>query len=126
MDFKGVIIEESLADKSILKKVKSVATKVEPVTEKHRTPWIKQWSLHTVAIPADKAEEIAEEIRKSLDTSHSAWYADIKNDQKHYFIFPEKIFFIDRTKKQYDEVTKYGIGLGIPAYQVDFRKEVRK
>ena len=42
MDYKGVIIEESLENKDILKDVKVLDTKVEEVVEEHKTPWIKQ------------------------------------------------------------------------------------
>lgn len=38
MDYKGVIIEESLQDKSVLCTVKIVDTKVEPITSRHQTP----------------------------------------------------------------------------------------
>ena len=54
MPYRGVIIEESLEDKDVLKEVRILSTKVEPVTEKHKTPRIKQWTLHTVEIPEDR------------------------------------------------------------------------
>ena len=126
MNYKGVIIEESLANKDVLKKVKILSTKVEKVTDEHQTPWLSQWTLHTVEIPENEAQAIAEEISKSLDYSHdSSWYADYKNDTHHYIIFQNKIFYIDRkSKEQYDEAKRYGISLGIPEYQVDFHPEV--
>jgi len=70
--------------------------------------------LHTVEIPEDKAQAVAEKISRSLDYSHnSSWYADYK------------ISYIDRTsKEQYDEAKRYGISLGIPEYQIDFHPEV--
>ncbi len=123
-NYKGVIIEESLANKDVLKKIKILSTKVEKVTEKHQTPWLSQWTLHTVEILENKAQTIAEEIGKSLDSS---WYADYKNDTHHYIIFRNKIFYIDRkSKEQYDEAKRYGISLGIPEYQVDFHPEVEE
>ena len=67
-DFKGVIIEESLENKGILKKVKIIKTKIEKVREEHKTPWLKKWTLHTIEIPKNKTREIAEEISKSLDS----------------------------------------------------------
>lgn len=122
MEFKGVIIEESLGDKSILKSIKILSTKVEEVTEKHKTPWLKQWTKYSIEIPEEKADEIAQEISKSLDYSHgSAWYADFKSDQYHYIIYKNKIFKVDRSKpEEYQAATDYGISLGIPDYQVDF------
>jgi hypothetical protein len=126
MNYSGVIIEESLANKDVLKKVKILSTKVEKVTDEHKTPWLSQWTLHTVEIPENEAQSFAEEISKSLDYSHdSSWYADYKNDTHHYIIFKDKVFYIDRkSKEQYDEAKRYGISLGIPEYQVDFHPEV--
>lgn len=125
-NYKGVIIEESLASKDVLKKIKIISTEVEKITNEHQTPWLSQWTLHTVEIPESEAQVVAEKISKSLDYSHdSSWYADYKNDTHHYIIFRDKIFYVDRkSKEQYDEVKRYGILLGIPEYQVDFHPEV--
>ncbi len=125
-NYQGVIIEESLENKDVLKKVKIISTRVEKVVEKHKTPWLSQWTLHTVEISEDEAKKIAEEISKSLDHTHSgSWYADFKNDTHCYIIFRDKIFYIDRKKKkQYDEAKHYGISLGIPEHQVDFHPDI--
>ena len=126
-NFKGVIIEESLEKKDILKKVKILKTKVEEVTPEHNTPYLKQWTLHTVEIFENKADEIAEELSKSLESSHGDWYADFKNDSYHYIIFRNKVFKIDRAKpEQYDQVVKYGLSLGIPDYQLDFSPDIKE
>ena len=119
-DYIGVIIEESLENKDVLKDINIIKTKIEKVVEKHKTPWIKQWTLHTVSIPESKADFIAKKISNSLDSNHP-WYADFKNNTTHIIIFREKVFVIDRTsKEQYDKAKEYGISLGIPEYQVDF------
>lgn len=124
--FTGIIIEESLENKEILGKVKIVSTEVETVTEEHKTPWIKQWTMHTVEIPESEARQAAEEISHALEREHN-WYADFKNATHHYIIFRGKVFYIDRTsKEQYDEAKKYGIALGIPEYQVDFHPEAEQ
>ena len=70
MDYIGVIIEESLdlnCRQEILGLVEIVSTKFEQVTEKHKTPWIKQWTLHTVKVTENKADDIAEKISRALD-----------------------------------------------------------
>lgn len=124
MNYTGVIIEESLEDKGVLEDVKILETEVEPVTEKHKTPWIKQWTLNTVEIPESLADSVAKKISQSLDREHS-WYAEYKNHDFHYIIFRDKVFKVGRSKKeQYDEVTKYGITLGIPDYQLDFSPHI--
>ncbi|VVB61039.1 Uncharacterised protein [uncultured archaeon] len=125
--FIGVIIEESLENKNVLKKVKILKTKVEKVTEKHRTPWIKQWTLHTVEIQENQVDEVANELCKSLDSQHNHWYADFKNNSVHYIIFSNKLFKIDRCRKeQCLEAAKYGISLGIPDYQLTFCPNIIK
>lgn len=125
MDYDGVIIEESLTDKNILNDLEIIKTKIEPVTERDHTPHLKQWTLHTVLVKEKDADVLAERLSKILETVHSHWYADYKNDKTHYIIFDNKIFKIDRTKAgEYEEASKYGISLGIPEYQVDFTQEV--
>lgn len=124
-NYKGVIIEESLEDKSILKELKILSTEVEGVVEKHKTPWVKQWTLHTVEILESKAKELTEKISMALETEHP-WYADFKNKTHHYIIFRNKVFYIDRhSKEQYDEAKNYGILLGIPHYQVNFHPDMK-
>jgi len=126
MNYTGVIIEESLVNNDILKKVNILSTKVEKVVDKHKTPWLSQWTLHTVEIPEHEAQAVAEALSALLDYSHgSAWYADFKNDTQHYVIFLNKVFLIDRkSQEQYDAARSYGISLGIPEYQVDFHPNI--
>ena len=125
MDFKGIIIEESLIDTSVLRDLKIILTKKEIVTEKHKTPWVKQWTMYDVEIEEGQASVIAEKISVALDNNHN-WYADYKNDREHYIIYPSKVFYItDRSdESQYEIATKYGISIGIPDYQVDFSSHV--
>lgn len=125
MNFTGTIIEESLADKSVLNEVKIVSTTVEPVTKEDKTPWVNQWTMHKVEIPAARAAAVAEKISRALDREHH-WYADFKTDQEHFVIYRDKVFHItDRSSKaQYDEAAKYGLSLGIPDYQVNFSPDI--
>lgn len=127
MSYLGTIIEESLENNDVLRKVTILSTEVEQVTDEHKTPWLKQWTLHKVEISEGKADEVAEEISKNIDVSQqSSWYADYKNNEWHYIIFPNKVFKIDRTsEEQYKEAREYGISLGIPEYQVDFSPEIK-
>jgi hypothetical protein len=128
MNYKGIIVEESLSDKAVLSDLKITDTKVELVTEEHATPWLKQWTLHTVLVPEDKADTTTEKISQSLDPDHGgSWYADFKNDSTHYAIFRNKVFKIDRSQPgQYQAATDYGIALGIPEHQVDFSPHIKE
>ena len=124
MNYKGTIIEESLENNKVLKSVKIISTRVEKVTKRDKTPWIKQWTLHTVEIPENKAQDVAGEIAKALDSEHS-WYADFKTKKRHLIIFKNKVFDINRTKAEdYEKARQYGIKLGIPKYQLEFSEEI--
>lgn len=126
MNYKGVIIKESLEDPEVLREVKILETKVKPVTKKYGTPWIKQWTLYTVEIPEERADGIAKILSEYIDRTHaSSWYADFKNNSTHYIIFRNKVSRIDRRKaEEYEEAKRYGIRLGIPGYQLDFSPEI--
>lgn len=120
MNYKGVIIEESLDDRSVLDNVKTVKTRVEKVTPKHKTPWLTRWTLHTVEIKEANGDAVADLLSKSIETDHaSSWYADFRNDKYHYIIFRGKVFKVG-DGDSYQQARAYGLSLGIPKYQMDF------
>ena len=123
MNYKGVIIEESLEKTDVLKDVIVISTKAELVSKKHKTPWLKQWTLHAVEISEDKTDIVAERLSGDLEKEHY-WYADYKNKKYHYIIYRGKIFKVDlQNPVFYKDAKRYGISLGIPEYQVDFAPE---
>lgn len=61
-NFQGVIIKESLNDKSVLSRAKILSIKIEKVTAKYKTPWVENWTMHTVEIPENVVSEVAEKI----------------------------------------------------------------
>ena len=121
--YTGVIIEESLENTDVLQRVAITASQVEPVTDRHKTPWLSQWTLRWVEIPEAEAQAVAAELSRSLDRGHAgSWYADFRNDTHHFVIFRDKVFFVDRrSREQYQAAIRYGISLGIPEHQLDFR-----
>lgn len=117
--YEGTIIEESLIDKSILQDIQITETHVEKVTPRHKTPWLKQWTLHRIRVSANQADTLAKKLSRALGKNH--WYADYRTSSTHYIIFPDKIFRIDRSKpEQYEVAKKHGASLNIPEYQLDF------
>ena len=122
MDFEGIIIAESLESPDILQRVEILSTSVEPVTEKHQTSWIGQWTYHTVRITEADALSVAEAISQTLDRLHpTSWYADFKNETTHYVVYLDRIFEIDRRDPaQYLAAQQYGISRGLPEHQADF------
>lgn len=120
MNYKGIVIEESLQNLEILEQLKIVSTKVEQVVKSHQTPWLEQWTLHTVEVDEGDVQNIADKLSAALDSEHD-WYADFKNDKYHFIIFRNKVFRVNRNSpKEYEEVKEYGVSLGIPNYQLDF------
>lgn len=116
--YKGAIIEESLENGDILKKVNIISTRVEKVTDEHQTPWLSQWTLDTIEVDESEADNLAEKLSKALDPEHG-WYIDYRNDKYHFIIFKDKVFKLDRSKKSdYDEMIKYGLSIGTPDYQL--------
>lgn len=125
MNYHGIIIEESLRDTDVLKDLKILSTRVEPVTSRHKTPWLKQWTLHSIEVSQDSADAIAEKLSGVLETQH--WYIDYGNDTTHYLVFPGKVFKVDRSKpEQYKPAVSYGLSLGIPDYQLDFSPTIQQ
>jgi len=90
MVLKGVIIEESLSDKSVLKNFNIIKTETEKVTDRHRTPWISKWTCHKVEIPDEKMDEICEKLQKALDKNHE-WYIELKGNRYEVMIFNDSI-----------------------------------
>lgn len=120
MNYKGVIIEESLTDCKIIKELEVVQTEVEEVIERQGTPWLDKWTMKTVLIPESKIDEYTKRLSKLIDVNHcSDWYCDFRNDSYHYVVFSNKVFKLDRgNKKDYDDMRKYAISLGLPKAQL--------
>jgi len=117
-NYKGDIIEESLENKDVLKKLNIISTRIEKVADEHQTPWLSQWTLDTIEVTENEADSLAEKLSKALD-SERGWYIDYRNDRYHYVIFKDKVFKLDRNKKSdYDEMIKYGLSIGTPDYQL--------
>lgn len=118
--YKGVIIEESLSNKDALKGLKIVAQEVEKVTEAHETPWLEQWTCDTVEIPEENIDDVVRDLSASIDVKHCGnWYCDFRNEDWHYVVFRERIFKINRKRREdYAEMQKYAKELGLPEHQM--------
>jgi hypothetical protein len=124
MNYSGTIIQESLEDDSVLDGLNITQTKIEVATPEHKTPWVTQWTMHTVEVPDSQAEKVAQQLAEALDSKHN-WYADIKNEATHFIIFRNRVFKVDRHRlDQYQDATDYGVSLGIPDYQLDFSPHI--
>jgi hypothetical protein len=126
MNYRGIIIEESLKNPSLVKELAtqgllSIANQeVEKVEEAHETPWLEQWTCDEVEISEDKIEEAVQLLSQSIDTEHIGnWYCDFKNTDIHYVVFSNKIFKINRkSREDYSAMREYALGIGLPEHQL--------
>jgi len=116
--YKGDIIEESLANKSVLDGLNVVSTRIEKVTDGHQTPWLSKWNIHTIEVDEDEAKGLAEKLSKALE-SQRGWYIDYRNEKYHYVVFNGKVFKLERNRKSdYSEMIAYGLSTGTPQEQL--------
>ena len=104
--YKGTIIDSSLSDKDLLKKVRVSKTWQE-----------RDWTLHNVSLDEDQIPELS----RALD--NGPWYIHVwkqgQDDVK--VIFKEKVFDIKFSDKStWTEAIEHGKSLGIPVEQLDF------
>ena len=90
MNFKGIIIEESLKNNSIFKELIIIKTTSESVTKSHKTPWLNKWTIHQVEIPEENSDYFFDKLSKSLDNSHE-WYIEVENNKFNVLIFHDRI-----------------------------------
>lgn len=125
MNYIGNIVEESLSDKSILKKLKILKTRIVQVTERRHTPWIAQWTIHNMSIPEEDGDEMAELLSWSIDPTHPQWYIAYKNESFHFIVFNGQVFKVDISDpEQYRDAVDYGLGIGIPEDQLNFAQAI--
>ncbi len=115
MDYKGVIIEESLVESLIIKELNVLQKNIESITEKENTPWLDKWTMYTVSINEKDIDDYTKKLSKLIDTKYcSDWYCDFRNNQYHYVVFKDKVFKLDRTKKEdYINMQNYAMKLGL-------------
>lgn len=103
---KGTIIENSLADKNVLSKVKIQDTRNAG-----------DWILHDVLVEISAIPELA----KSLDDG--PWYIHLweQGEDGVKVIFKDKVFDIKFSDKStWTDAVAYGKSIGIPDEQLDF------
>jgi hypothetical protein len=104
--YKGTIIDNSLSNKEILKKVRI-----------NKTWQDGDWTLHSIFLDEDQIAELA----SALD--NGSWYIHIwkQGEDDVKVIYRDKIFDIKFSDKStWLDAVKYGKSLGIPEAQLDF------
>jgi Protein of unknown function (DUF3800) len=103
-NLKGLLIEESLENKSVLNKIRIIKSKVVDVTEKDETPWLSKMTLDVIEVPEKDAAKIAEEILNSQDKKHN-WpsgkpLAHFSSKTAHFTVRKDRVIKSVRAKFQ--------------------------
>ncbi len=88
MTWKGWVIEESLADTSILSGLKVIKTLIEENVEGKEK---QVWKLHTVEIDNKGIYKVAEKLEKALKPK---WYAHFTDGYNLLIVFANRSFTI--------------------------------
>ena len=120
MVWKGVIIEESLEDKSLLNLARIVKTDTSTLEAEE-----EKGSLHFHKIEVDDAakNEFVDKAKRSIKNS---WYIHICRNETMVVIFKDKSF--EFTKKQNDRLEQarsYGLSIGILKEQLPTERLIR-
>lgn len=102
----GTIIENSLADKSILQRLVV-----------NKTWSAGTWTLHQITASKDTIPELQHAL------ADGPWYIHLWQDDKENItvIFKEKIFSIQKSdQNSWKQAIDYGVSIGIPKEQLDF------
>ena len=97
--------------------------------------------IYTIAVPEEKAEDVAVKFQKNLGTKlHKEWYISVHNAEHAFIVFRNRIFSLStkgicvvhgrklnvanaEDKDKWEEVIAYAIALGVPENQCDFLPE---
>jgi len=108
MVWKGVIIEESLEDKSLLKLARIVGTSSSTLEAEE-----EKGSLHFHKIEVDDAKK-AEFVDKAKRSIKNSWYIHICRGETMVVIFKGKSFeFSSGQKDKLEQARSYGLSIGI-------------
>lgn len=115
MVWKGVIIEESLDNKDLLKLAEIIKTKKSSLESEEEKGFLH---FHNVEVEDDKKKEF---VKKAKDAIKHAWYLHICKDGKMIVVFKGKSFeFTKAQKDKIEQAEEYGRSIGIIEEQMHF------
>jgi hypothetical protein len=118
MNYRGIIIKESLIDPDILSLVEKLSEQIEG----EGTPEVVH--MYKVKVLEDDIELFTEKLSQKLDPKepwYCHFYSEDSNDSTMYVVFYDRIFFVEKDDPH--EALEYGLSLGIPIEQLDFKPQ---
>ncbi len=114
MSWKGVIIEESLENKDLLKMVKIVNTKKSSLETEEGI-----LSFHRIEVNVSKKDEF---VSKAKSAIKNVWYMHICKSGKMIVIFKNKSFEFTKDDGNLEKARQYGLSIGIIRKRLGFEK----
>lgn len=117
MNYKGVIIEESLSNKELLTLCEIISSRVSEDNYPKTNAGETKWTLHQVEVAESNLKEITEQLSKNLKLPN--WWADLSSEDNVYIIFRNKIFKGKNSDNKFKkEVISYAHSLNLPEGQI--------
>lgn len=112
MSYRGIIVDNSLEDTSLLTAVKTVTAK--KMASDSGSPWY----LRLVTI-SDK--QLNDFLTMASDLIKPGWYMHLYNDRYLIVVFKDQVFRLPiKDKRSWRKAIDYGQRLGIKTEQLDF------
>jgi hypothetical protein len=112
MVWKGVILEESLEDKSLLKLAKIVGTEINKLEKENRV-----MTFHKVEVADSDKDKY---LKKATQIIKQGFYTHLCNKGEMYVIFRGKQFNFRKNDPQLEKAREYGKSIGIIPEQMPF------
>jgi len=118
--FKGLLIKESLQDKSVLNHfviTKEDSWNIDNATQGQPAIWNVAW----FEVEEKDINEVAQLLSRALE--NGKWYLDLTSDSEKVVVFPGKVFRYKKGDEQaQSEAKAFGRTLCIPDSQLDWKE----
>ena len=110
MTWHGIVIDQSLKDKSVVDGLKILGTKEEG-----------EWKVYKVEVEDDKLQDTIQLIQPILNSG--GWYVHFYNDsgEKLTVVFRNRVFELVNNPSFWNQVIEYGKSVGVPESEMDFK-----
>jgi len=110
-DYHGIIIKQSLRDRSILDSIQILGKRIT-----------KDWTTLRVLVRDDQFENFLKLVQANLLTENKVpYYAHFYNNKNMIAVFPDRIFHLKPDKETWGPAVRYGKSLGISERELDFK-----
>jgi len=110
-EYHGIVIDKSLKDKKIIKKLNVIGSK------KSTSNKLLQLKI---SFPEEKLNEMIKFIQENLVTKEK-YYAHFYKGNEVIVIFKDKVFYVSTDKSTWKPIIHYGLSLKIPREQLDMK-----